>query len=108
MRGHLARVALRCHATPGTGLSGEADVGDEAKRRVREAILRHIVINTAASDTPEGIRRWWLPPADATVEPALVQDVLEEIVAAGYMRRRRLPDGGVVYAAAIGESNGVD
>ena len=51
-------------------------------------------------DTPEGIRRWWLPAEDANVEPALLNEVLEDFVAAGIMRRRRLPDGGVVYVAS--------
>jgi hypothetical protein len=75
-------------------------VDDEPRRRVREGILRHIEIYPDGSDTPEGIRRWWLPWRDSTVDPALLDEVLEELVAAGVMRRRRLPDGGVVYVAS--------
>jgi hypothetical protein len=81
-------------------------VDEESKRRVREAILRHIAINLDACDTGEGIRRWWLPPAEANVEPALVEKVLDEMVMSGEMRRRRLPDGGVVFCAAESHQRG--
>jgi hypothetical protein len=75
-------------------------VDNDQRQRVRDGILRHLGIHPDASDTPEGIRDWWLPPADANVAPALLVEVLDDLVVAGIMRRRRLPDGGILYAAA--------
>jgi hypothetical protein len=77
---------------------------DEERQRVRDAILKHIGTYPDASDTPEGIRRWWLADASSAATPEVLHAVLEEFVADGVMRRRRLPDGGVVYLSARHQS----
>jgi hypothetical protein len=78
------------------------DVHDlaERRRRVRGAIVAYLEKHPAALDTPEGICRWWLRPTGSEEDVATVEQALEELVATGEMRRRLLPDGGVVYLAA--------
>jgi hypothetical protein len=59
-----------------------------------------------ASDTPDGIRRWWLPADLAAIDPRELTGVLDELVAEGLMRRVQLPDGGVLYASALPSGTG--
>jgi hypothetical protein len=67
--------------------------------RLRDAIVDYVRAHPDASDSIEGIRFWWLPPDEREEDLELVARVLEQLVAAGAMQRRRLPDGGVVYSA---------
>ena len=71
----------------------------ERRRSAREAIVAHLVKHPAGSDTAEGICRWWLNAATPEEDVSVVEEALEELVAAGTMRRRLLPDGGVVFLA---------
>jgi hypothetical protein len=70
------------------------------KRRLREAIVHHVQRHPEVSDTARGIAQWWLPPTGFEQATDVIDDVLDELVQAGILSRRRLPDGGVVYAAA--------
>jgi hypothetical protein len=72
----------------------------DQRRLLRAAIVAYLVRHPAASDTAEGICRWWLRPSGCEDDVAMVQGALEELVGAGKMQRRELPDGGVVYLAA--------
>ena len=69
------------------------------KRRVREAIVEHVQKYPEISDTARGIAQWWLPPTGFEHATDVIEDVLDELVQAGVLSRRPLPDGGVVYAA---------
>jgi hypothetical protein len=72
---------------------------DQQRERVRDAIVDHLRKHPDASDTSDGILMWWLPAA-MQQDPALVEDALDELVTGGVMRRRNLPDGGVLFSAA--------
>jgi hypothetical protein len=78
----------------------EADDLAERRRRLRGAIVAYLEKHPAASDTPDGICRWWLRPSGSDEDVATVEQALEELVLTGEMQRRLLPDGGVVYLAA--------
>jgi hypothetical protein len=69
------------------------------KRRVRRAIVEHVRWNPEVSDTAAGIVQWWLPPAGFEQAVDVIDEVLDELVDAGILRKRRFPDGGVVYSA---------
>ncbi|GLQ89907.1 hypothetical protein GCM10007898_34820 [Dyella flagellata] len=64
---------------------------------LRAALLSHIERNPGASDTLEGIQRYWLMlPASGEIARSL-EEVLLELVETRHMRRTALPDGGVLY-----------
>jgi hypothetical protein len=69
----------------------------EHRRLVRDAIVAHLLKHPGASDTAEGICQWWLDPAGREEDITVVEEALEDLVGGGVMRRRRLPDGGIVY-----------
>ena len=77
---------------------------DPARQRVlvREAIVAYVLKHPAASDTAEGIWRWWLRPMGREEDVTMVEEALEELVGSGVIRRRALPDGGIVFFAARG------
>jgi hypothetical protein len=70
------------------------------RRRLRQAIFDHIRINPEVSDTSAGIVQWWLPSDGFERAVDVIDEVLDELVDAGVLRRRRLADGGVVYSSA--------
>lgn len=72
---------------------------DDLRRSVRAAIIRHLELHPEASDTPEGISDFWLSTQQVDASVSLVEAVLEEMVLDGILRNRRLPDGGVIFAA---------
>ena len=72
----------------------------DQRRRARDSIMAHLRQHPDASDTAAGICWWWLRPAGQEEDLTVVEDALEELVSSGVMRRRQLPDGGVVYLAS--------
>jgi hypothetical protein len=72
---------------------------DTAKQRLRIAIARHVFAHPDVADTPAGIVQFWLPASGFEDAIDVIDDVLDGLVAEGVLRRRRMPDGGVVYAA---------
>jgi hypothetical protein len=83
---------------------GASTMNDPAEHRrlVRDAIVAHIQQHPDASDTAEGISGWWLGPSGCGESLTVVEEALDELVRSGVMRRRQLPDGGVVYRASRG------
>lgn len=73
---------------------------DSTKRRVRQAIVSHVLAYPDVADTPGGIAQWWLPATGFEGAIDLIDEVLAELVDEGILGKRQLPDGGVVYAAA--------
>lgn len=61
--------------------------------------MNHVLAHPDVADTAEGIVQWWLPPGfEGCID--LTDDVLADLVDEGILSKRRMPDGGVVYAAA--------
>jgi hypothetical protein len=60
-------------------------------------IERYLQDRPHASDTIEGIRRWWLGARWADASLPLMQAALDRLVRKGVMVLRTLPDGSVVY-----------
>jgi len=77
------------------------DLADR-RRLLRDAVVAYLVKHPAASDTAEGICRWWLRPSGYEDDVTIVEGALVELVGARKMQRRELPDGGVVYFASRG------
>lgn len=71
-----------------------------------EAIRRYLQAHPHASDTVDGVLRWWLAPQQFTLPAEQVREALERLVAERIMVRRTLPDGTVIYAAAQRRPNG--
>ena len=74
-------------------------------RRLREAILEHVLRHPEASDTPQGILAWWLADGCFEDAPGLIDETLSVLANEGLLRRLRLPDGGTLYAA--GNAQGI-
>ena len=66
---------------------------DDVVDAIRAYLLRH----PNASDSAEGIGRWWLTDNDAP--PAVLNAALGRLVLDGVMELRRLPDGSSLYVA---------
>lgn len=64
-----------------------------------EAIRRYLQAHPHASDTVDGVLKWWLAPQQFTLTAEQVREALERLVAERIMIRRTLPDGTVIYAA---------
>jgi hypothetical protein len=79
----------------------EVSVDDNGRRRrLREEIVHYVQLHPEVADTAVGITQWWLRGSRAEESVDLVEDVLDDLVGSGLLRRTVLPDGGVVYAAA--------
>jgi hypothetical protein len=78
----------------------EAPVNDEQTiERIVQAIETYLDEHPAATDTADGIARWWLP--DGLQEPLLLGQALEVLVRRGRLLSVRLPDGRVRYRGAL-------
>lgn len=68
--------------------------------RLRDAILDYVRRHPDASDTPQGVVRWWLPTTLADGATEMIDDVLKDLSLAGALRCVRLPDGALLYSLA--------
>jgi len=84
----------------------EANDGAKRKSRIRAAILRHIRQAPLAGDTPEGIVTCWLPRHGYEDALCFIDDVIAEMVAAGELAERPLPDGRVLYVRGAAVDHG--
>jgi hypothetical protein len=71
---------------------------DEPAASVRAGILAYLEHNRDAADTLRGIVNWWLRPQDRNTDRAIVEQVLEELAAEGFVVVTRLADGTVFYS----------
>jgi hypothetical protein len=71
--------------------------GDDPVQVIVAYLLNYFAVHTGAADSIEGIRRWWLPNHLA-VRPAELEAALEQLVQAGELTRRQLPDFVTLYA----------
>jgi hypothetical protein len=75
--------------------------GDEDDRveSIARTIACYLAANPGAADTVDGIRRWWLTPAQVDAPIERIRAALEQLRSAGYVAARRMPDGRVVFSA---------
>lgn len=66
-----------------------------------EALRQYLAHNPEAADSPDGIRRWWLPQPLQSVSNDRLVAALDGLVAAGEMQARSLPDGTEFYARRV-------
>lgn len=79
-------------------MNGADDI-DARIERTAATVERYLARHPNASDTIEGILRWWLVTGTFDEEDTrLLEPALERLVARGVMTRRLLPDGKVVFA----------
>jgi hypothetical protein len=70
---------------------------DERVRSVADEIARYLDWRPGASDTEEGVRRWWIPQVRLEEEVIVVRDALALLVAQGAVERVVLPSGLVMF-----------
>jgi hypothetical protein len=75
-------------------------MNDDATRAIAAEVLSYLARHPDAADTADGIQRWWLADGSAYA-PVDVERALEHLAHDGAVERRRLPDGRVLYAAAV-------
>ena len=67
--------------------------------RVAEVIEAYLATHPEAADSVEGIARWWVGRGGVEAGIEDVQGALEQLVEAGSVQARTLPDGERVYSA---------
>jgi hypothetical protein len=78
-------------------VSTEDDIVD----RLAAAIARYVSAHPNASDTVEGVGRWWVAEEAARARTEQVEQALERLITAQRLTRRTLPDGRPVYGARV-------
>lgn len=71
----------------------------EKQKEICEMILNHLRRNPEATDTLEGIVRWWLEITRIETSVEDVARALEHLVRNQVLSTRSLPDGVVLYRA---------
>jgi hypothetical protein len=66
---------------------------------VAAVIRRYLANHPNASDSLEGVQRWWLGEGAVDAPDTAVQQALDRLVKKGTVTKKQLPDGTVVYAA---------
>jgi Fe2+ or Zn2+ uptake regulation protein len=66
---------------------------------VANQILKYLQTRPQASDTLEGIARWWIQNQRLSESVEVVQQALESLKHDGMIEQQKLPDGRVVYSA---------
>jgi hypothetical protein len=69
--------------------------------RLAAAIARYVNDHPNASDTVEGVGRWWVPEDAVHASTEQLERALDLLVARRIVMRRALPDGRLVYTARI-------
>jgi hypothetical protein len=73
------------------------DTAEQLRKQVSDAISEYVEKHPQAADAAEGIATWWLGERRHGVSLALLQEVLEDLVRDGRLRRIVTPDGGSLY-----------
>jgi hypothetical protein len=66
-------------------------------QRLGYEILAYLAEHPDAQDTTEGIVEWWLSERAAKPSTALVEEELAELVALGFIRKRKSEDARTYY-----------
>jgi hypothetical protein len=67
---------------------------------VAVVIRRYLSDHPRASDSLEGVQRWWLGEGAVEAPGPTVQQALDQLVTKGTVVRKLMPDGTVVYAGS--------
>lgn len=70
---------------------------DQTLHATKLQIAEYLALHPAAADSARGIQRWWLRGAEVAL--AVVEQALEQLVAAGAVTKTILPDGNAVYSS---------
>lgn len=70
--------------------------------QLERAIHLYLASHPLAADSAIGIQRWWLPEDLSCTSVAELERVLAIMTAKGTLCEKKLPDGNVMYASAIG------
>lgn len=73
---------------------------DHTVSTIAEEIARYLAAHPEASDSLDGIRRWWLARLRYEEAADLVRQALARLEAEGTVTRTVLPGGAIVYQAA--------
>jgi hypothetical protein len=66
---------------------------------IQESLRRYLQAHPHAIDSERGIYEWWLRDAGRSYSMADVRAAIEQLVAAGDLAKRMLPDGECTYAS---------
>jgi len=77
-------------------------------RTVADEIARYLDRRPDASDTEEGVMRWWIPRIRLEEELAVVRDALALLVTQGSVERVVLPSGLVILRRRSQDSTARD
>src|SRR5258707_4363549 len=69
----------------------------DQKLKIAHRILKYLVENPHAQDTPEGIVEWWLLDRFTKSNEARVKEALDELVTAGLVLARRGKESRTYY-----------
>jgi hypothetical protein len=72
---------------------------------VEVVIRRYLENHPNASDSLEGVQRWWLGEGAVEAPAPTVQQALDRLVKKGTAVKKLLPDGTVVYAASDSDTS---
>ena len=61
-------------------------------------ILHYLLEHPDAKDTRDGILRWWIPQRRDEPDAQTMQDVLDDLVAKGWMYKREAVANRVIYS----------
>lgn len=65
---------------------------------IASEIRRYLADHPKATDSLDGVQRWWLTPGAVEAPSLSVQQALDLLVQEGEVIKKMLPDGTVVYA----------
>ena len=76
----------------------EGDERDARIERIASAIERYLALHPNASDTIDGIHRWWLMDEPLAEDTTLIEPALTRLIERGVMIRRTLPGDAALFS----------
>lgn len=64
---------------------------------LRREIIRYLQKNPNAGDSLNGVMNWWIPSAYKKNNVAKIEQVLEQLITEGLVRKTSLVDGSILY-----------
>jgi hypothetical protein len=100
----IDRDTKRCYReSQGGCMNGEVCVPD--KSQIARAILAYLRKHPDAQDTLDGILRDWLLEKGSTYKPAMVREVIKDLVLEGTILERTIPGADTIYRLNIAKQN---
>jgi len=63
-----------------------------------QEIENYLAQRPHATDTIEGVQRWWVGATGREWAPRVLERAMELLIERGVVQKRRLPDGRMIYA----------